>query len=118
MSRELPAYAPLSPTAAAEWLKQDGHAAAPLLLDVRTADEHELSRIEGSLNVDVYDGNFVAHLDQLDRGRQYLVYCSNGGRSAWAVEFMRQRKFSAAHDLLGGFGAWVAAGLPTEAGED
>lgn len=47
-------------------------------------------------------------------GRPVIVMCDEGYQSSLAAESLRRLGFEAATDLIGGFQAWRAAGLPTE----
>lgn len=81
-----------------------------MLLDVRTPEEFQQGHINQAQNVDFYQ-NFGDQLSKLDKKREYLVYCAVGGRSAKAVNQMREQGFKV-YDLKGGLKAWLAAGLP------
>lgn len=83
-----------------------------VLLDVRTEDEVNRSKIPGSINIDIYQGQgFIYKLDELDKTKNYYVYCAAGGRSANACNIMRELGFSNAYNLIGGMSEWQG---PTE----
>jgi rhodanese-related sulfurtransferase len=48
-------------------------------------------------------------------GRQLIVMCDEGYQSSLAAANLRRLGFERATDLVGGFGAWRAAGLPVSA---
>ena len=48
----------------------------------------------------------------LDPDRPTVVYCASGQRSSVAASLLRAAGFPRVADLLGGFGAWSAAGRP------
>jgi rhodanese-related sulfurtransferase len=48
----------------------------------------------------------------LDAGRPTVVFCGSGHRSSVAASVLRARGFARVADVLGGFQAWEAAGLP------
>jgi rhodanese-related sulfurtransferase/glyoxylase-like metal-dependent hydrolase (beta-lactamase superfamily II) len=52
-------------------------------------------------------------LPSLDRDRPIVTYCAGGYRSQIAASFLRKHGYPDVSDLVGGFGAWAAAGLPT-----
>ena len=54
-------------------------------------------------------------LGELDPTAPTVVYCAGGYRSMIAASVMRAAGFRDVSDLIGGFGAWDAAGLPTTA---
>jgi rhodanese-related sulfurtransferase len=45
-----------------------------------------------------------------------VVYCAGGYRSLVASSVLRHAGFTDVSDLLGGYGAWAAAGLPVVTG--
>ncbi len=48
------------------------------------------------------------------RTRPIVVYCAGGYRSSVAASLLRGHGFERVADILGGFEAWRAAGLPIE----
>jgi rhodanese-related sulfurtransferase len=52
----------------------------------------------------------------LDRASPIIVYCAGGTRSQVAASVLQQAGFADVSDLLGGFAAWEAAGLPVAKG--
>lgn len=78
-----------------------------IILDVRTDDEFESGKIPGALNIDIYKGQgFIYKLEELDKNKNYYVYCAAGGRSAQACGIMNQLGFEKAYNLLGGISQW------------
>ena len=51
-----------------------------------------------------------------DPTRRVVLVCAHGYSSSLAAATLRQIGFSKATDIVGGFEAWVAAGLPVEPG--
>jgi glyoxylase-like metal-dependent hydrolase (beta-lactamase superfamily II)/rhodanese-related sulfurtransferase len=51
---------------------------------------------------------------ELDPARPTVVYCAGGYRSSIAASLLRAHGFEHVADILGGFAAWRAAGLPLE----
>ena len=49
-----------------------------------------------------------------DLGRQLIVMCDAGYQSSLAAATLQQLGFARATDLVGGFQAWRAAGLPVD----
>ena len=49
-----------------------------------------------------------------DLGRQLIVMCDEGYQSSLAAATLQQLGFARATDLVGGFQAWRAAGLPVD----
>lgn len=87
-----------------EKLKSDTNA---IILDVRTEDECADGIIPNSINIDIYKGQgFVYKVEELDKNKNYYVYCKAGGRSAQACSIMNQLGFQNTYNLLGGFSQW------------
>jgi DMSO/TMAO reductase YedYZ molybdopterin-dependent catalytic subunit/glyoxylase-like metal-dependent hydrolase (beta-lactamase superfamily II)/3-mercaptopyruvate sulfurtransferase SseA len=55
----------------------------------------------------------IDSLNGLDPACPVVVYCASGYRSQVAASALRQAGFADVSDLLGGYGAWDGAGLPT-----
>lgn len=78
-----------------------------VILDVRTEDECMEGIIPGALNIDIYKGQgFIYQVDELDKTKNYYVYCKAGGRSAQACSIMNQMGFETTYNLMGGFSQW------------
>ena len=78
-----------------------------VILDVRTQDEWDEGIIPGAINIDIYKGQgFIYEVDQLDKNKNYYVYCKAGGRSAQACAIMSQLGFPNTYNLTGGFMQW------------
>jgi rhodanese-related sulfurtransferase len=76
------------------------------LLDVRTPQEFEKGHIEGAKNVDYFSKGFKSELEKLDKSVPVYVYCRSGGRSAKAMQIMKEMGFESVYNLQGGFLAW------------
>jgi glyoxylase-like metal-dependent hydrolase (beta-lactamase superfamily II)/rhodanese-related sulfurtransferase len=87
----------------------------PLLLDVRSQDEHRAQRIAGSLNVPL--PRLPRYLPQLPADRPFVVHCATGYRSAIAASLLLTNGYRRVSDLTGGIAAWTACELPTERAE-
>lgn len=83
---------------------------APILLDVRTADEFAVSHLAGAIRVE--PGTDPAQLDSL-RGRGPIVtYCSVGYRSAELASMLIDAGFSDVSNLRGSIFRWANEGRP------
>ncbi len=69
-----------------------------VIIDVRTPEEFAEQRLEGALNINLRDANFVQQLEGLDRSVPYAVYCRSGNRSAQAVQVMKDLGFTTVSD--------------------
>jgi sulfur-carrier protein adenylyltransferase/sulfurtransferase len=81
-----------------------------VLIDVREPWEHEQMRIPGALLIPL--GDLPARLAELPEDRDIYVHCRMGGRSARAVEYLREHGRPRARNVEGGVDAWKEAGLP------
>ena len=89
----------ITPTALRERLVSSGE--RPVLLDVRTPEEHALVALPGSVLVPIQEfGRRLAELDAL-KGKSVVVYCHSGGRSFQAAAFLASRGIDAT-SLAGG----------------
>lgn len=81
------------------------------LVDVRNPSETSDGVIPGAITMPL--ASLADMLVGLRRDRPTVVYCGSGYRSAIAASVLRAAGMADVSDLLGGFGAWKAAGLPT-----
>ena len=86
---------------------------APIVLDVRTADEYEVSHLRGAIRVDP-DGDLPDFLRTLDHEASVVAYCSVGYRSSRLVERLRKEGFTDAKNLEGSIFEWANKGYPLE----
>ena len=75
------------------------------LLDVRTAGEFASGTIPGARNLDITSGQLQNALPQLDKNKEYFLFCRSGGRSGSACLLMSEQGFKV-HNLQGGIGSW------------
>jgi rhodanese-related sulfurtransferase len=87
-----------------ELLNSDGNA---VILDVRTPEEFNSGKIPNAINIDIYKGQgFIYMVDELDKSKNFYVYCRSGARSGQACSVMNQMGISNAYNLLGGIMEW------------
>jgi rhodanese-related sulfurtransferase len=84
-----------------------------VVLDVRSQAEYESEHIAGAKLTHVSE--LVDRIDELDKGKNIIVYCGSGGRSAKTSEILAQYGFENVYNMLGGITAWIDAGLPIKA---
>jgi len=82
------------------------------VVDVRNPGELTAGLLPRAGNVPL--PALTERLGSLDRTRPTVVYCAAGSRSSVAASVLVEAGFSDASDLLGGFAAWRAAGLPLD----
>jgi adenylyltransferase/sulfurtransferase len=74
------------------------------VLDVREPHEYQIANIGGHL---IPLNDLPKRVGELDANREIVVHCKGGGRSAKAVDFLRQSGFAKVHNLAGGITAWA-----------
>lgn len=77
----------------------------PLLLDVREPHEYALADLPDAIKVPLQ--TLPRNLERVPKDRDLVVYCRSGGRSANAVQFLRQMGYEKAVNLSGGINAWA-----------
>lgn len=80
------------------------------ILDVRTADEHSLNFIEGSVNIPLDE--LREHLDELPKDKPIYTYCAVGLRGYLAARILMQHGFKNVKNLIGGYKTYTAATTP------
>jgi adenylyltransferase/sulfurtransferase len=74
------------------------------VLDVREPHEYQICNINGYL---IPLGDLPKRVNELDSSREIVAHCRSGGRSAKAVDFLRQAGFKKVRNLAGGILAWA-----------
>jgi rhodanese-related sulfurtransferase/glyoxylase-like metal-dependent hydrolase (beta-lactamase superfamily II) len=80
------------------------------LIDVRNPGETAAGALPGARVIPL--PVLVDQLETLDREAPVVVNCAGGSRSLIGASVLRHAGFADVSDLLGGYGAWSAAGLP------
>ncbi|WP_395044985.1 rhodanese-like domain-containing protein [Flavobacterium sp.] len=90
-----------------DWKKQLNEDNNAVILDVRTQQEWEEGIIPNAILNDIYKGQgFIYKLEELDKSKNYYVYCKAGARSSQACNIMKQMGFENTYNLDGGFMNW------------
>jgi adenylyltransferase/sulfurtransferase len=74
------------------------------VLDVREPNEYQICNLGGHL---IPLSDLPKRVAELDASREIVVHCKMGGRSAKAVDFLKQAGFARVHNLAGGINAWA-----------
>ena len=78
-----------------------------VVLDVRTDEEVAEGIIPNAIQINIYEGQgFIYKLEELDKSKNYYVYCRSGNRSGQACAIMNQLGFENAYNLVGGVLEW------------
>jgi rhodanese-related sulfurtransferase len=90
-----------------EWTNKLALDENAIVLDVRTEEECEEGIIPNAIQNDIFKGQgFIYRLEELDKSKNYFVYCKAGSRSAQACAIMQQLGFKTTFNLGGGFSNW------------
>lgn len=90
-----------------EWKSKLDNDPNAIILDVRTEEEWNDGIIPKAILNDIHKGqSFLYRLDELDKSKNFYVYCKAGGRSAQACALMNQLGFEKTYNLEGGFINW------------
>jgi rhodanese-related sulfurtransferase len=90
-----------------QWLSQFEADDNAVILDVRTEDECNQGIIAHSINIDFNKtAEFLAAIEQIDKSKNYYVYCRSGIRSAKACDIMNELGIENTYNLLGGIIEW------------
>ena len=87
---------------------------APMVLDVRTAEEFNSGHVPGAIHVP-YD-NYQQALEplRLKTTGEVVVYCEKGGRAKKVESYLAEQGFSEVRHLEGDMSGWRKASLPVE----
>lgn len=90
-----------------EWKQQLVNDSNAIILDVRTDAEVAEGIIPNAIQIDIYKGQgFIYKLEELDKSKNYYVYCRSGNRSGQACAIMNQLGIDNAYNLVGGILEW------------
>ncbi|OZC02387.1 rhodanese-like domain-containing protein [Rubricoccus marinus] len=87
---------------------------APLLLDAREPDEYAVSHIPGALRIDpdARGEALTGAVAAIPEGRDVVVYCSVGYRSAQLIQRLREAGAGRVSNLEGSIFRWANEGRP------
>ncbi|WP_299337067.1 rhodanese-like domain-containing protein [uncultured Psychroserpens sp.] len=90
-----------------EWTSQLAADDNAVILDVRTPEEVALGIIPNAITIDIYKGQgFINEVQELDKSKNYYVYCKAGARSGQACSVMNHLGFKNTYNLIGGITEW------------
>ena len=91
-----------------------GGSDAPLVVDVRQADEFVDGHVAGAWHIGA--GGLPGRLADLPRGQPIATICAAGYRASVAASLLDAAGFTNVSWVAGGNDAWLAEGLPVERG--
>ena len=105
--------APLSviPQVTAQDLAQSLKHGAVTLVDVRNPGEWSAAHIDGATHIPL--GRLEERLAEIPRDKPIVLQCAAGARSMIGASILKAHGVDRVINLIGGFGAWSNAGLPT-----
>lgn len=85
---------------------------APVVIDVRTAQEYSAGHVPGAVNIP-YD-EVAARISEVEAPYGVVLYCMVGPRARKGESALLGAGYESVLHLEGGLAAWQAAGLPVE----
>ena len=77
------------------------------IIDIRTPQEYSQGHIEGAVNINYYDSNFIDQIAKYDKNQPIFIYCRSGNRTSPASKKIADFGFKQIYDLEGGILSWV-----------
>lgn len=108
--REFPSVPRIDPKQVADWLN-DSKRPQPVLLDVRTRPEYEVSHIHGAQRV---DPDASAGAISIPRDKPIVTYCSVGYRSGAFAKKLQDAGYKNVQNMSGSIFEWANEGHPIE----
>lgn len=85
---------------------------APVVIDVRTAEEYAAGHIPGALNIPFEQ--VAERISEVDAPHGVALYCMRGPRAHKGEAALLASGYERVLDVEGGFAAWESSGLPVE----
>lgn len=77
------------------------------IIDIRTPNEFKQGHIEGAVNINFFDKNFIEQISNYDKNNPLFIYCRSGNRTSSASRILSKSGFMQVYDLQGGVKSWV-----------
>ena len=94
------------------WQKLRGHedesAREWVLIDVRENDEFRAGHMPGARGIGRGVLEYHIHDEVPEAGREIILYCRGGNRSALAADSLQNMGYTNVHSLSGGWKEWTA----------
>lgn len=78
-----------------------------LIVDIRTPQEFNQGYIQGAININFYQRDFLDQISKLDKSKPIFIYCRSGSRTASAAKRISNLGFVEVNDLKGGILNWI-----------
>jgi rhodanese-related sulfurtransferase len=76
------------------------------VVDVRTPQEFQSGHIEGAININYFDKNFLEQITKFNTDEPIFIYCKSGNRSGSASKKISNLGFKEVYDLQNGIIFW------------
>ena len=91
----------------AEWKELSENDDNAVIIDTRTPDEWSEGIIKNAILMNINDPqSFMDGVNNLDKEKNYFVYCRSGNRSLQACQILESVGINNTYNLLGGILAW------------
>ena len=80
------------------------------VIDIRSPREFQQNHIEGAININYYDSDFLDKISKFDKAKPIFIYCLSGSRSSSASRKLARSGFEKVYDLEGGVISWMKNG--------
>ena len=77
------------------------------IIDIRTPEEFNQGHIEGAVNINYFDDNFLDQIAKYDKNQPIFIYCRSGNRTTAASKKAADFGFTQIYDLEGGILYWM-----------
>ena len=77
------------------------------VIDVRTEKEFKEGNIKTSFNLDFQKREFIDSLENLNKEKEYIIYCASGNRSLKASHVMKSLGFKTIYNYKKGYKDWI-----------
>ena len=79
-----------------------------VIIDVRTPNEWAEGIIENAILINILEPqSFMGEIENLDKSKNYYVYCRSGARSGQACQVMNSIGINETNNLSGGILEWT-----------
>ncbi|WP_414469952.1 rhodanese-like domain-containing protein [Methanobacterium sp. ACI-7] len=102
----------ISPQDALKLIKEHEDDSNFEILDIRSDREFESGHIPKAKSLHYEGHEFKKKVDNLDKEKEYVIYCKSGVRGGYFLNQMKESGFKKAHNIQGGFLGWKISKLP------
>jgi rhodanese-related sulfurtransferase len=89
-----------------DWRRRIAQDKDAVILDVRTPKEWNEGVIPKTIKIDIQADDFSKKINELDKSKNYYIYCRSGKRSGRACDLFDSLGFQASFNLIGGILKW------------